>query len=65
MMAGESTEELIVRIDERVEALLNHTGDLEKRMRRVERWQAGIAGLGLVVGVLIALDLAMRVVMGG
>lgn len=59
-MAGETTEELVVRIDERVKKLLNHTGDLEDRMRRVERWQAGIAGLGLVVGVLIALDVIMR-----
>ncbi len=59
-MAGETTEELVVRIDERVEALLNHTGDLEKRMRRVERWQAGLAGLGLVLGVLVGLDVIMR-----
>ncbi len=63
-MAGESTADLIIRIDERVEALLNHTGDLEKRMRSVERWQAGLAGLGLVLGVLVALDVVMRF-MGG
>ncbi len=59
-MAGESTAELVVRIDERVEALLNHTGDLEDRMRSVERWQWGLAGLGSVVGILLALDLIVR-----
>ncbi len=63
-MADKSTAELVVRIDERVEALLNHTGDLEKRMRKVERWQARLAGLGAVVGILLALDLVFRF-MGG
>lgn len=59
-LADESLEAAVARIDERTEALLNHATDLEGRMRAVERWQAGLAGLGGVVGFLIALDLILR-----
>ncbi len=50
-MSAESDRELLIRIDENVKHLVEHTKDQEARLRGVERFSTAVKSIGgLIVG---------------
>ncbi len=53
----DETIERLVRIEEKVDTLLDARKDQETRLRSLERWRAGVVGAGAVLSAVFALAL--------